>query len=57
MCSDKFLLFLVGSNTRWVSFDLLGVVVLLKLRKNAYSSLGKDIVSNMSTLHGVLAEA
>ena len=32
---------------RWVSFDLFGVVVLLKLRKNAYSLLGKGIVSNI----------
>ena len=33
MCSDKFLLFWDGSNIRWVSFDLFGVVALLKLRK------------------------
>ena len=41
---------------QWVSFDLSGVVALLKLRKNAYSLLGKGIVSNLSTLHGVLVE-
>ena len=41
----------------WVSFDLFGVVALLKLRKNAYSLLGKGIVSNISTLRGVLVEA
>ena len=40
-----------------MSFDLFGVVALLKLRKNAYSLLGKGIVSNVSTLHGVLVEA
>ena len=41
----------------WVSFDLFGVVALLKLRKNAYSLLGKGTVSNKSTLRGVLVEA
>ena len=55
-CSDKFLLFWDGSNMRWVSFALFGVVALLKLRKNAYSLLGKGIVSNISTLRGVLVE-
>ena len=43
-----FLLFWDGSNMQWVSFDLFGVVALLKLRKNAYSLLGKGIVSNIS---------
>ena len=57
MCSDKLLLFCDGSNMRWVSFDLFGVAALLKLRKNAYSLLGKGIVSNISTLRGVLVEA
>ena len=38
-------------------FNLFGVVALLKLRKSAYSLLGKDIVSNMSTIRGVLVEA
>ena len=42
---------------RWVSFDLFRVVALLKLRKIAYSLLGKGIVSNVSTLCGVLVEA
>ena len=42
---------------RWVSFDFFGVAALLKLRKNLYSLLGKVIVSNISTLRGVLVEA
>ena len=42
---------------RWVSFELFGVVALLKLWKNAYSLLGKGIVSNISTLRSVLVEA
>ena len=41
---------------QWMSFDLFGVLALLKLRKNAYSLLGKGIVSNISTLYGVLVE-
>ena len=57
MCSDKFLLFWDGSNMQWVSFDFFRLVALLKLRKNAYSLLGKGIVSNISTLRGVLVEA
>ena len=36
MCSDMFLT-LGWYNTQLVSFDMLGVVALLKLRKNAYS--------------------
>ena len=32
MCSDKFLLFWDGSSMQWVSFDLFGVLALLKLR-------------------------
>ena len=42
---------------QWVAFNLFGVVVLLKLRKNAYNLLGKGIVSNISTLRGVLVGA
>ena len=57
MCLDKLLLFWHGSNMWLVSFDLFGVLVLLKLRKNAYSLLGKNIMSSISTLHGVLVEA
>ena len=41
----------------WVSFDLFGVVALLKLEKNTYSLLGKGIVSNISKLRDVLVEA
>ena len=37
---------------QWMSFDLFGVLALLKLRKNAYS-----LLSNISTLCGVLVEA
>ena len=40
-----------------MSFDLFGVVVLLKLGRNIYSLLGKGIVSNISTLSGMLVEA
>ena len=57
MCSDTFSLFWDSSNMQWVSFDLFGVVALLKSRQNAYSLLGKDIVSNISTLRCVLVEA
>ena len=42
---------------RWVSFDLFGVAVLLKLRKNVYCLLGKGIMSKISTLRGALVEA
>ena len=57
MCSDMLLLFWDGCNMQLVSFDLFGVVALLKSRKNVYSLLGKGIVSNVSTLRGVLVEA